>query len=55
MDRQKQGLKARTGVQVVVKYEKPHADRRFQGQGARVASPGRAYAVVWTCFEYSFS
>jgi len=24
-----QGLKARTGVEVVVKYEKPHADRRF--------------------------
>ena len=29
-------LGARTGVEVVVKHEKPHADRRFQG--ARSAS-----------------
>src|SRR5215831_15643150 len=53
-----QGLNARTGVEVVVKHGKPHADRRFQGEGARVVSPSRqrrAYAVVWACFECSFS
>jgi hypothetical protein len=27
-----QGLKAPTGVEVVVKHEKPHADRRFRAR-----------------------
>jgi hypothetical protein len=32
-----QGLKARTGVEVVVKYEKPHADRRFRARSNQCA------------------
>ena len=31
--RSEQGLKARAGVEVVVKHEKPHSDRRFQVRG----------------------
>ena len=31
--RSEQGLKARAGVEVVVKNEKPHSDRRFQVRG----------------------
>ena len=32
--RSEQGLKARAGVEVVVKHEKPHSDRRFQVRAA---------------------
>jgi hypothetical protein len=31
--RSEQGLTARTGVEVVVKHEKPNSDRRFQVHG----------------------
>jgi hypothetical protein len=31
--RSEQALKARAGVEVVVKYEKSHSDRRFQVRG----------------------